>query len=187
MSKKSETRKKDLPKLGITCTDSRCDQQLHSFKPKQHMTPPEIGNCRSCGAGGLIDWQRIHQRDPHDFDYLRDALDKELIRHEFWRIRIPDYVRELAENPRKPLAEMLERSVRQRIWRPASKIFRDGTQTPFPHSPAARIYHYGQHATGTCCRACLAYWHGIAAEVPLGERDLGYAVDLVSRYVEERL
>lgn len=180
-------KKKELPKLGVTCTDSRCDQKLHAFKPRPQMTLDEIGNCRDCGESGLVDWERVHQRDPADFGYLREALAKELIRHEFWRLPIPEHVRELALKPRRPLDEMLARSVRSRVGPPASKIFRDGMQTPFPDSPAARIYHYGQHATGTCCRQCLQYWHGIAVEVPLGKRDLDYATGLVRRFVEERL
>jgi hypothetical protein len=181
------TKKKDLPKLEVSCTDSRCDQGLHAFKPKTQMAAEEVGSCRSCGETGLVDWERVHQRDLADFDYLREALEKELIRHEFWRIDIPDHVRALALKPRRPFDEMLERNVAARIRPPAAQIFRDGTQTPFPHSPEARIYHYGQHATGTCCRQCLAYWHGIAADVALGKRELDYAFGLVRRYVTEKL
>jgi hypothetical protein len=179
--------KKELPKLEVTCTDSRCDKKLHAFKPKKEMTAEQVGSCRSCGESGLVDWERVHQRDLADFDYLREALDKELIRHEFWRIEIPEHVRKLALKPRLPFDEMLERNVTSRIRPPTSKIYRDGTQTPFPQSPGARIYHYGQHATGTCCRQCLAYWHGIAADVELDKRDLDYSIALVRRYVEEKL
>jgi hypothetical protein len=184
----AKVKKKELPKLGVTCTDAQCDKRLHAFKPKPQMTTEEIGNCRACGASDLVDWERVHERDPADFDYLRSALNQELIRHLFWELAIPEHVRDLAVNPRRhTLAEMLERSVRTRIGPPASKIFRDGTQTPFPDRPEARIFHYGQHATGTCCRQCLAYWHGIAASVPLGKNELEYMTGLVWRYVEEKL
>jgi hypothetical protein len=175
----SKAKKKNLPKLGVSCTDAQCDQKLHAFKPTAQMTTGEIGNCRSCGAAGLVDWERVHERDPGDFAYLRSALDRELIRHVFWELALPEHVR--------TLAEMLERSVRNRVGPPAPSIYRDGTQTPFPNSSDARIYHYGQHATGTCCRQCLAYWHGIAAEVSLGKKELDYATGLVWRYVDEKL
>ncbi|MGA9993866.1 MAG: DUF4186 domain-containing protein [Pyrinomonadaceae bacterium] len=33
----------------------------------------------------------------------------------------------------------------------------DGKQTPMRHHPA----FIAQHATATCCRGCLAKWHGI--------------------------
>ncbi|WP_250519917.1 DUF4186 family protein [Caballeronia sp. NCTM1] len=35
----------------------------------------------------------------------------------------------------------------------------DGKQTPFRGHPV----FIAQHATATCCRSCLAKWHGIAA------------------------
>jgi hypothetical protein len=181
-------KKKKLPKLGVTCTDSRCNQGLHCFRPKRGMTAAQIGDCRSCGEGGLVDWERVHQRDPADIDYLRGALPQELIRHELWRVEIPEHVRELALRPHGgTLEEMIERSVRTRIGPPASQIFRDGTQTPMPSSENARIFHYGQHATATCCRKCLEYWHGISAEIPLSPKDLKYMNTLVWRFVDERL
>ena len=181
-------KKKKLPKLGVTCTDSRCDKGLHCFRPKRGMTADEIGSCRSCGENDLVDWERVHQRDPADIDYVRDVLPVELIRHELWRIEIPEHVRDLAVHPRRgTLEEMLERSVRDRIGPPAAELFRDGIQTPMPSSPDARIFHYGQHATATCCRKCLAYWHGIAIDVPLAGKDLKYMNALVRRYVDEKL
>lgn len=186
-SKQTKT-KKELPKLGVTCTDSRCDQGLHCFRPKRGMTADQIGSCRSCGEADLVDWERVHQRDPSDIEYLRGVLPHELIRHELWYIEIPEHVRDLALNPRRgTLEEMLERSVRTSIARPAAEIFRDGTQTPMPSSPDARIFHYGQHATATCCRKCLEYWHGLAADVPLETKDLEYMNALVRRYVDEKL
>jgi hypothetical protein len=187
-TKQARKNRKKLPKLGVTCTDSRCEQNLHCFRPKRGMTPDQIGSCRSCGETGLVDWERVHQRDPADIDYLRSALPHELIRHEFWRIEIPEHVRDLALRPQRgTLEEMLERSVRTRIGPPASELFRDGTQTPMPSSPDARIFHYGQHATATCCRKCLEYWHGLEAGVPLSGKDLKYMNTLVWRYVEEKL
>jgi Domain of unknown function (DUF4186) len=186
--KDTKKRKKKLPKLGVTCTDSRCDQGLHCFRPKRGMSREQIGACRSCGEDNLVDWERVHQRDPADVEYLRGVLPLELIRHELWRVEIPDHVRDLALRPRRgTLEELIKRNVRRSVGPPASELFRDGTQTPMPSSENARIFHYGQHATATCCRKCLEYWHGIAAEVPLSTNDLEYMNGLVWRYVDERL
>lgn len=186
-AKKKE--KKELPSLGVKCTDSRCDEGLHAFRPKANATAEQIGHCISCGVGDLVDWERAHQRDPGDFEYLRGAFEHELIRHEFWKVEIPDRVRDLALRPRggHTLAEMIERNVGNAIGPPASEIFWEGQQTPFPDSENARIYHYGQHATGTCCRRCLEYWHGIGREVRLERKDLGYTTNLVWRYIDEKL
>jgi hypothetical protein len=49
------------------------------------------------------------------------------------------------------------------------------------------VYHYGQHATATCCRRCFEYWHGVPLERPLDSEHLEYATALVWRYIEERL
>jgi hypothetical protein len=40
----------------------------------------------------------------------------------------------------------------------------DGKQTPFRGHPV----FIAQHATATCCRGCLAKWHGIAAASRVG-------------------
>ncbi|MBS0984210.1 DUF4186 domain-containing protein [Gluconobacter cerinus] len=43
----------------------------------------------------------------------------------------------------------------------------DGKQTPMRGHPV----FIAQHATGSCCRGCLAKWHGIAAGRPLTSED----------------
>ena len=43
----------------------------------------------------------------------------------------------------------------------------DGKQTPMRGHPV----FIAQHATGSCCRGCLAKWHGIAAGKPLTSED----------------
>jgi hypothetical protein len=185
---KSKDVKKELPKLGVKCTDSDCAQGLHAFRPKRGTGATEVGSCRDCEAAELVDWERVHQRDPADFGYLRKSFDKELIRHTFWALELPGHIRDLAIRPRRgTLEEVVEQTLRRSIGPPASALFRDGIQTPFPDNPNARISHYGQHATGTCCRKCLAYWHGIATEVPLGEIELNYTEGLVHRFIDEKL
>jgi hypothetical protein len=45
------------------------------------------GKCRTCGAE-LIDWSRVHKRNPADAAYTFAALKYELVRHYFWHVEI---------------------------------------------------------------------------------------------------
>ncbi|BAN25564.1 DUF4186 domain-containing protein [Caballeronia insecticola] len=55
----------------------------------------------------------------------------------------------------------------------------DGKQTPFRGHPV----FIAQHATATCCRACLAKWHGIAAGKTLDEAERRHVVDAIERWL----
>ncbi len=54
-------------------------------------------------------------------------------------------------------------------------IANDGRQTPWKGHPV----FVAQHATGICCRKCLANWHGIPRGRALTEEEIGYLVDLL--------
>ena len=58
----------------------------------------------------------------------------------------------------------------------------DGRQTPMRGHPV----FIAQHATATCCRACLARWHGIAAERPLSEHEQHYIRDVVMTWIHRQ-
>lgn len=60
---------------------------------------------------------------------------------------------------------------------------RDGRQTPMRGHPV----FVAQHATATCCRKCLARWHGIPAGVPLSDEQVQYTVDVIARWLGDRL
>ena len=47
--------------------------------------------------------------------------------------------------------------------------------------------YYAQHATATCCRRCVEYWHGIRRGRKLTEREVGYLAELVMVFVRERV
>jgi len=49
------------------------------------------------------------------------------------------------------------------------------------------MYPYAQHATATCCRTCLEYWHGIPKGRALSAEELNYLAELVCRYIEDRI
>ncbi|WP_336487566.1 DUF4186 domain-containing protein [Methylobacterium nigriterrae] len=56
---------------------------------------------------------------------------------------------------------------------------RDGRQTPVSGHPV----FVAQHATATCCRACLAKWHGIPAGRPLGGLEQDHVVRAIERWL----
>jgi predicted Fe-S protein YdhL (DUF1289 family) len=55
----------------------------------------------------------------------------------------------------------------------------DGKQTPFRGHPV----FIAQHATATCCRSCLAKWHGIAAGRALDDAERQHVVDAIARWL----
>jgi len=58
----------------------------------------------------------------------------------------------------------------------------DGKQTPMRNHPV----FLAQHATGTCCRGCLAKWHGIPKGRPLTQEQIDYVVEVLRRWLEEQ-
>lgn len=57
----------------------------------------------------------------------------------------------------------------------------DGKQTPFRGHPV----FVAQHATATCCRGCLAKWHGIAPGRALSADEQAHAVAAIERWLQE--
>jgi len=55
----------------------------------------------------------------------------------------------------------------------------DGKQTPMRKHPV----FIAQHATGTCCRGCLAKWHGIPKGKPLTQEQIDYIVKVLRRWL----
>jgi hypothetical protein len=59
----------------------------------------------------------------------------------------------------------------------------DGKQTPYRGHPV----FVAQHATATCCRACLAKWHEIAPGAALTEGEKTYVVDVICRWIDKEM
>jgi hypothetical protein len=55
----------------------------------------------------------------------------------------------------------------------------DGKQTPMRGHPA----FVAQHATATCCRSCLAKWHGVEAGRELSEAERVRVVEAIGRWL----
>ncbi len=59
----------------------------------------------------------------------------------------------------------------------------DGKQTPYRGHPV----FVAQHATATCCRDCLAKWHGIPQGRPLADADKARILAVVERWLSEQM
>ena len=55
----------------------------------------------------------------------------------------------------------------------------DGRQTPMRGHPV----FIAQHATATCCRGCLAKWHGIPKGRPLTDEQIRYIVEVLQHWL----
>jgi hypothetical protein len=59
----------------------------------------------------------------------------------------------------------------------------DGKQTPYRGHPV----FVAQHATATCCRACLARWHDIPAGHELTAEENRYVVEVILAWLDLEL
>jgi len=172
----------ELIPLKITCTSSDCESDLHCFKATRKLVKENrAGVCRSCGLD-LIDWHRIHQRDAGDVQFTFEQLRHELIRHHFWHLEFDERA---IQHARRKGRIRLYADVRQRLRSSVGKAGSsfDGRQTPM----SGNTLFYAQHATASCCRTCMGYWHGIPKDRDLTEAEIDYLEALTIRYLDERI
>lgn len=169
------------PPLEIKCTSVDCDNDLHCFKQLKKMTPDQRGKCRACGAD-LVDWKRVHKRDLSDVRHTFKALRNETIRHHFFHRGIDDGAMRHALRKGRTLLKEAARSRLEKYLAPKEPA-RDGRQTPLE----GNTIFYAQHATATCCRTCLEYWHDIPKGRALSGEELDYCVALVEMFLDLRL
>jgi hypothetical protein len=113
-----------------------------------------------------------------DFDELFAALGRSRFRSRFRLGR-----KEAAYLRQKGMSAILEHArdfIKSRLAdaEPAN----DGKQTPMRNHPV----FIAQHATGTCCRKCLAKWHRIPAGRPLSSEEIEYTVEVIRRWLAEQ-
>jgi len=169
------------PPLDIKCTSVDCDNDLHCFKQLRKMTPDQRGSCRACGAD-LVDWDRLHRRDESDARHTFEALQRELIRHHFFHKPVDDMAVRHAQRKGRVLLKQAARDRLQKYLSPANPP-RDGRQTPLE----GNAIYYAQHATATCCRTCLEYWHDIPKGRALTPQESQYCATLVDLFLDEKL
>ncbi|SPB13392.1 hypothetical protein NOV72_00690 [Caballeronia novacaledonica] len=110
-----------------------------------------------------------------DLDTVFDALAKSAFRRRFaLGVREGKYLREKGVDTVIAQAREL---IGKRLAPPAP--LNDGKQTPFRGHPV----FIAQHATATCCRSCLAKWHGIAAGKALDDAERQHVVDAIARWL----
>jgi Domain of unknown function (DUF4186) len=177
------SRKERKPLGKMTCTSTACDDGLHCFRQAKKRGEQHVqgGHCRDCGAD-LVDFPRVHKRDHGDVKYTWSSLKYELIRHHFWHLDID--IKALNYARRKGMIGMrgaAENRIRKSVG-PAEPAF-DGRQTGKSGNPL----YYAQHATATCCRKCIEYWHGIPQHQALSEEQIGYFTELLTGFIDHRL
>src|SRR5690349_5007160 len=59
----------------------------------------------------------------------------------------------------------------------------DGRQTPWRGHPV----FVAQHATATCCRGCLAKWHGIPRGAALTDEETAHVIATLERWLRSEL
>jgi hypothetical protein len=175
-----------LKPLKITCTGTDCERNLHCFRmTKKLLANGPSGRCRSCGAQ-LIDWPRVHRQLLDDANYTFGALQYELIRHHFWHIPVSERAVNYARRKGCALLrQAAERQIRQSVG--SAKHPREGFQTSRETSPTANAIHFAQHATASCCRRCVAEWHGIPEGRPLSADEIEYLTELAMLYLKARI
>ncbi|NHO56330.1 DUF4186 family protein [Acetobacter lambici] len=60
---------------------------------------------------------------------------------------------------------------------------KDGRQTPWKGHPV----FVAQHATGTCCRSCLAKWHALPSGRRLSEAEQDYVLSVLAQWLAREL
>lgn len=172
-------------KLNIRCTDTDCKNDLHCFRATPQMIKDgRKGLCQECGAK-LVNWERISRKKLSDVNYTFRVLKLEMVRHFFWHVELGiKAINHARRKGKHKLKEHVSRHLSKAIA-PASP-YKDGFQTPMREG-APTVIPYAQHATATCCRTCLEYWHDIEKGTQLSNRQIEYLTELVCLYVEDRI
>jgi ribosomal protein L34E len=169
--------------LKVHCTDARCEANLHCFSPNRRKKGWEknyAGECQSCGKQ-LVNWSQVRARKLSEVRETFNELSREYIRHIFFHAPFDDKSKAQAceiglDGLKAKARPLLEKKIGKAV------IFRDGTQTKKEGSALL----YAQHATATCCRKCLEYWHGIERGRELTPEELSYCEGLVVAYLDSR-
>ena len=111
-----------------------------------------------------------------DLDELFDALARSAFRRRF--SLGPKERAYLNAKGRTTVLEHAATFVAQRLA-PALPV-NDGKQTPFRGHPV----FIAQHATATCCRGCLAKWHGITRGHALTDAEQAHIVGTIARWLD---
>ena len=110
-----------------------------------------------------------------DIDQLFEDLGKSPFRRRF-RLR-PQELRYLERKGLRAVLADADDLLMKRLGGASPR--NDGKQTPFKGHPV----FIAQHATGTCCRGCLAKWHGIGKGQALRPVELEHIAAVIERWL----
>ncbi|MDP4006390.1 DUF4186 family protein [Methylobacterium sp. NEAU K] len=172
-----------LPSIKVTCTSTDCANDQHCYLQKRKVEGTHVfGACRSCGAQPTFDIVRLRARDIGDVAYTFAAMRHEMIREHYWTKPFDEKALKLARKKgRDGVLSSVANRIRSSIGKKANGF--DGRQTKLE----GNVLFYAQHATATCCRKCLSYWHAIPADRDLMPEEARYCEDLIVAYLDERL
>lgn len=85
----------------------------------------------------------------------------------------------LAEHGWNMIHAQAERMIRERLA--DAHPYNDGSQTPM----RGHVVFLAQHATGSCCRSCLAKWQGIPAGRALTEEEIFAVADIIVDWLKD--
>jgi|SRR5882724_1007784 len=182
-----ERLKKTRPKLlGIVCGRTDCKRELHCFSDRQSAqirTRSADGRCRDCGVQ-LVDWDMVRVRDLRTVGAKFECFQREWIRHFFFHVPVTPRIEKYAtKHGSKGLSKILEDQLtNKRMLKFIPAL--DFNQTSMLDGT---IVHWARHATASCCRACMKYWHGVPLDRELSREDVRYFRDLGMRYIALRL
>ena len=169
------------PLQGLSCDRTDCERGLHCFRTSKRKAKHPPGTCRECGAD-LVGWDRVKRCDLVDAANTFEELRKEWIRNHYWHEPIDQRAMSNAlRKGRAGLRVIAPSRIRQSIGK--ARNYNEGRQTPWN----GKIMYYAQHATATCCRRCVEYWHGVPQGRDLTEPEVAYFAELCLRYIFERL
>lgn len=112
---------------------------------------------------------------PTDLDDLFERLGRSTFRQRF---RLPPRDRGYLESKGMETILSHARDFIARRLAPLEPV-NDGKQTPFRGHPV----FVAQHATATCCRGCLAKWHGIPQGRALSEGEQRHVAEAIERWL----
>lgn len=152
----------------------------HSRKYIQLSLFPEDGDEELARPSDKCEMEADAQaKTAYDLDGLFERLARSAFRSRF-RLTARDKAY-IAEKGLPTIRRHAEDFVAKRLA-PAI-IPNDGKQTPMRGHPV----FLAQHATGCCCRGCLAKWHGIPAGRVLTDDERQYVVAVLMEWVERQM
>jgi hypothetical protein len=173
-----------LPEI-VKCTDTKCSEGLHCFRVirKKPRIPLIGGSCHSCNAE-IVDWDLVYARDIDNVHMLQKFLNQEYVRNVFWNVPLIKKVKIYTlENGFTGMEKKIQKRLETKLPPKMSNPY-DGRQTSMEKHD---IINFAQHATATCCRSCIKYWHDIPVDKTLSSSELDYLRSVAMNYVQTRV